>query len=91
MKLIRKELFRGTGVLKIDIPDGVEALYDECFSQCASLSRVTFGESSSLKLIGKEAFYGSGVREIHAPARAKMVCDAGPGYPLIAKPRSCWA
>ena len=75
----------------VSIPDVVEELCEGRFSECESLSRVTFGESSSLKLIGREAFRGSGVREIHAPARAKMVCDAGPGYPLIAKPRSCWA
>ena len=36
-------------------------------SECENLSRVTFGESSSLKRIGERAFWGSGVREIHIP------------------------
>ena len=52
---------------EIHIPDGVEELCDLCFCRCKSLSRVTFGESSSLKLIGKEAFIGCGVVEIHVP------------------------
>ena len=51
----------------VSIPDSVEELCDQCFCECKSLSRVTFGESSSLKLIGKEAFCGSGVRESHIP------------------------
>ena len=44
-----------------------EELCDECFFGCEGLSRVTFGESSSLKLIGKEAFSRSGVGEIPIP------------------------
>ena len=48
-------------MVEIHIPDRVEELCDECFSWCEHLSRVTFGESSSLKLIGKRAFYGSGL------------------------------
>ena len=59
--------FRGSGVIEIHIPDGVEKLCGWCFSDCKNLSRVTFGESSSLKLIGKKAFFGSGVVEIHVP------------------------
>ena len=40
----------------VSIPDSVEELCHECFCECKSLSRVTFGESSSLKLIWNEAF-----------------------------------
>ena len=40
---------------------------EDSFRNCKSLSCVTFGESSSLKLIGSGAFQGSGVREIHIP------------------------
>ena len=42
---------------EIHIPDGVEELCEACFSECKTLSYVTFGESSSLRLIGKEAFH----------------------------------
>ena len=49
------------------VADSIEELCEKCFSLCKSLSRVTFGESSSLKLIGRLAFQGSGVREIHIP------------------------
>ena len=43
----------------VSIPDGVEELCESRFRGCKSLSRVTFGESSSLKLIGKDAFKSS--------------------------------
>ena len=51
----------------VSIPDGGEELCESCFFECKSLSRVTFGESSSLKLLGKGAFCGSGVVEIRIP------------------------
>ena len=38
---------------EVVVPDSVEELCEWCFFWCSSLSRVTFGESSSLKLIGK--------------------------------------
>ena len=59
----------------MSIPDGVEELCDSCFYKCESLSRVTFGEPSSLKLIGKEAFCGGGVSEIHIPDGVEELCD----------------
>ena len=43
--------------------------------KCWSLSRVTFGESSSLKLIGNKAFFRSGVYEIHIPNSVEELCD----------------
>ena len=46
---------------RISIPNGVEELCEKCFSECGSLSSVTFGLSSSLKVIGKSAFWGTGV------------------------------
>ena len=57
----------------VSIPDVVEEICDWCFSWCKSLSRVTFVESSSLKLIGKEAFSWSGLREIHIPDGVELV------------------
>ena len=42
---------------------------------CDSLSRVAFGECSSLKLIGKLAFSDSGVREIHIPDGVEELCE----------------
>ena len=60
----------------VSISDGVEELCESCFYECKSLSRVTFGEPSSLTLIGKEAFFGSGVREIHIPDGVQEVCES---------------
>ena len=59
----------------LSIHDSVEELCESCFFCCESLSRVTFGESSSLKLIGKEAFCGSGVVEIHIPDGVEKLCE----------------
>ena len=53
LKLIGKGAFCRSGVVEIHIPDGVEELCEKCFYECESLSCVTFGESSSLKLIGE--------------------------------------
>ena len=47
---------------------------EDSFRNCKSLSCVTFGESSSLKLIGKWAFSQSGVREIHIPDGVEKLC-----------------
>ena len=60
----------------VSIPDGVEKLGESCFSNCKSLSRVTFGESSSLRRIGKDAFRGSGVVEIHIPDGVEELCKS---------------
>ena len=57
------------------IPDSVEELCEERFSGCASLSRVTFGESSSLKLVGMGAFCETGLREIRIPDSAEELCE----------------
>ena len=51
----------------VSIPNSVEELCERCFFSCQSLSRITFGEASSLKLIGKEAFYDGGLCEIQIP------------------------
>lgn len=44
--------FNESGVRERHIPDSVEWLCDEFFSKCKSLARVTFSDSSSLKVIG---------------------------------------
>ena len=51
----------------MSIPWSVEEISQACFDGYKSLSRVTFGESSSLKLIGRLLLVGSRVREIHMP------------------------
>ena len=60
----------------VSIADGFEELCENCFYECESLLRVTFGESSSLKLIGKKAFGRSGVREIHVPDSVEELCES---------------
>ena len=59
----------------VSIPDSVEELCEQCFSETKRLLHVTFGESSSLKKIGKRAFYQSGLREIHIPDSVEELCE----------------
>ena len=67
--------FYGSSAVEIHIPDSVEELCEACFFECTSLSRVTFNESSSLKLIGKEAFCLCHCREIHIPDSVEELGD----------------
>ena len=62
-------------VEEVAIPDSVEELCDRCFSGCISLSRIRFGELSSLKRIGVKAFFGTGLKEIHIPDGVEELCD----------------
>ena len=62
-------------VQMVSIPDSVEELCDECFCDCESISRVTFGDRSSLKRIGKKAFRECGLREIRIPDSVEELCD----------------
>ena len=59
----------------IAVPDSVEEICDKCFYESPYVSRVTFGESSSLKRIGREAFHGSRLREIHLPSSVEELGD----------------
>ena len=71
---------------KGSIPDGVEELREKCFSWCESLSRVTFGESSSLKLIENWAFSESCVVEIHIPdGIERLLMDRSTGLPPLCR------
>ena len=61
-------------IRSLSIPDSVESLPDKCFYGCENLFRVTFGESSSLKIIGFEAFSKSGILQIDIPDRVEEIC-----------------
>ena len=78
--------FSSYGVLSsVCVPDSVRELCDGCFKGCKSLSRVTFGPSSSLERIGVEAFgavynrFGrctpGGLVEISIPDSVRELCD----------------
>ena len=57
------------------ISDGVEELFQSCFSGCESLSSVTFGVSSWLKNIGSKAFHKSGLKKLDIPDSIEELCD----------------
>lgn len=64
------------GVHFVSIPDGVEDFGESCFSWCNNLSRVTFGEFSSLNKIANEAFRESRLQEVHIPNGVEELCEA---------------
>ena len=70
----------------VSIGDYVEELCDESRGPCKNLSRVTFGESSLLKLIGNRSFCVNCVCKIHIPDGVELVpCDVVPHYTRVAK------
>ena len=60
----------------VSIPDGFEELCERCFSESRIFSRVTFGESSSLKLIEKGTFRGSGLTCFCLPGSVSSIGGA---------------
>ena len=74
LRLIGKLVFYASGLTRIHNPDSVEALCEECFSGCRSLSFVKFGTFSSLKLISKKAFCSSSLFEICIPDSVEVIC-----------------
>ena len=52
-----------------------ERNYNLRFSDCADLSRVIFGDSSSLKRIGVEAFFRCDLTEIRIPDSVEEIGD----------------
>ena len=68
--------FCSYGVLSsICIPDHVHELCDDCFKECNSLRRVTFGSSSSLERNGVSCFERTGVKEVSIPNSVRELCD----------------
>jgi hypothetical protein len=57
---IEKEVFRGTGLIEIVIPSSVEFLGERCFSECESLSSVTFESGSRFLQIQEEVLTQAG-------------------------------
>ena len=74
MVVICSEVFFKCGLREIRIPDQVtENLCDKCFYACKNLSRVTFGDSSSLKRIGRGCFRYSDLIHTFLPSSVASV------------------
>ena len=55
LKRIGVDAFYHSGLIEIRIPDSVEEVCDTCFYMCMNLSRITFGQSSQLRVVGVRA------------------------------------
>ena len=59
------------------IPTTVQSISEKCFSDCKSLSEVTFCAGSQLKEIDEEAFYKTSLKSIKVPRRTVCARNVG--------------
>lgn len=68
---ITNRMFFGSHLVKILLPNGVKAIYDEAFANCANLKMVTL--SSSVERIGARAFATSpNIGDVVIPTDSKL-------------------
>jgi hypothetical protein len=65
-----------SGLKSIIIPSSVEVLGEFCFSNCHSLSSITFESDSHLQRIEKSAFSSSGLKSIVIPSSVEVLCES---------------
>jgi hypothetical protein len=68
---IEKRAFRETGLVEMILPASVEFLGEECFSDCRSLSSVTFEQKSRLPRVCPNTFMGV---PVHHPTLPTKTC-----------------
>ena len=62
-------------VSEIVIPSSVREICDQCFCECVSLLRVTFGASSQVTRIGSGSFMHTSIEEVIIPDSVVELCD----------------
>jgi hypothetical protein len=58
---------------QILIKNGIESISAGCFSECRSLSEVTFESGCKLKEIGKSAFKSCSIHSIRIPSNVEVI------------------
>ncbi len=71
IKEIGEKAFYGSGIVSIDIPEGVEGIPQYAFESCRYLKKVVL--PNSVNIIGKSAFGSSSVEEINFPEGLKII------------------
>jgi hypothetical protein len=71
---IESSVFSSSSLQSIIIPSSVEILCSSCFSQCYSLSSMSFESQSRLKRIESSAFSYSSFQSIMVPSSVEMLC-----------------
>jgi hypothetical protein len=59
----------------ISIPASVAVISGSCFSECKSLTSISFSVDSKLSRLEKYAFSLSGLETIIIPASVEVICD----------------
>jgi hypothetical protein len=70
---IERWTFNETGLVEIIVPASIEFLGEGCFSDCRSLSSITFESGSRLSRIESWAFSQTGLVEIIVPASIEFL------------------
>jgi hypothetical protein len=75
LKEIGNETFIYSGLKSIRIPNIVERIGNECFSESASINEVIFESETRLEEIGEKGFYRSGLESILIPNSVERIRD----------------
>lgn len=76
VKVVGQYAFKGTPVVQVNFPAGLEEIGRQSFYNCTELTSYTFADNPSLYVIGNSAFEGcTALKTAVIPARVKIVND----------------
>lgn len=73
VKKIAAKAFKGSKVITVKLPRGLEEIGDSAFENCTSLKYIAIPDS--VETVGSRAFYGSGVSQVFIPAHIVPAVD----------------
>ena len=77
VEAIENGAFEGSGVFRVELPEGLMKIGNRAFADCTELTEIEFPKS--LRMIGSEAFAGCVNLDVTAPERARVGNDAFAG------------
>ena len=69
LRAFSAQLFKGSKLSSVSVPDSVRTIESECFSNCANLVSLSFGKGSFLKRICNRAFEGTALAHFEGPMK----------------------
>jgi hypothetical protein len=61
--------------MSIHIPSSVEVICERCFSECRSLTFITFDSYTKVSRVDRYAFYLNGLTSTHIPLSVELICE----------------